>query len=114
MRRRRGRRGRHAPSRVPGSQLFFDPLPISESASQTSAALFGYLAWRQANKRRGLLWIAVLALLIFLVALSRVYLGVHFPSDVLAGWCASLAWVIGLALLFRHRASGARHGRPAT
>ena len=53
--------------------------------SQTSAALFGYLAWRQANKRRGLLWIAVLALLIFLVALSRVYLGVHFPGDVLWG-----------------------------
>ncbi|SDK62727.1 undecaprenyl-diphosphatase [Catalinimonas alkaloidigena] len=38
-----------------------------------------------------------------LVALSRLYLGVHFPSDILAGWAASLAWVIGLSVvLYRH------------
>lgn len=64
--------------------------------SQTSAALFGYGAWFAAGKRRGRPWAALLALLIVLVALSRVYLGVHFPGDVV--WGASVG--LGLAALF--------------
>ena len=58
--------------------------------SQTSAALFGYLAWFQANTRRGVLWILGMSLLIVLVALSRVYLGVHFPGDILWGAAVGL------------------------
>lgn len=34
---------------------------------------------------------------------TRLYLGVHYPSDIVAGWLASVAWAIGVSLLLRPR-----------
>jgi undecaprenyl-diphosphatase len=42
------------------------------------------------------------------VGLSRNYLGVHYPSDVLAGLAASVAWVTGLYLILGRRWPGLR------
>lgn len=57
----------------------------------------------QLTERR---WLKVYVLgvslaLSFLVGLSRVFLGVHYLTDVLGGWMAGLAWALFSALLAR-------------
>lgn len=50
-------------------------------------------------------------LYIVLIGLSRMYLGVHYLTDVIAGWILSVAWVtIVIALIYARRS---RHKQPA-
>lgn len=66
--------------------------------------------WEPLRARRALVYAAA-ALLALAVGLSRVYLGVHYPSDVFGGWAAGSAWLVvcltGAGIARRHAATRA-------
>jgi undecaprenyl-diphosphatase len=83
------------------ASFFGYPLPESYSFpsghSMVSVCFFGVLAAlltvrMESRARRAAVWAAA-AVLALIVGLSRVYLGVHYPSDVAAGYCAAIIWV---------------------
>lgn len=71
-----------------------------------SMALYGFLAYviwaaGSASCRRGL-WVPVFGALILLIGFSRLYLGVHYPSDVLAGYLVGTVFVwVGIKIAKR-------------
>lgn len=53
---------------------------------------------RLSNRWLKLLTLIIAAALILLIGVSRVYLGVHYPSDVLAGFIIGFIWVTTIAI----------------
>jgi undecaprenyl-diphosphatase len=92
----------------PGSFRWLAPaangpsLPSLHAANLFAVALVATLAW---PRLAPFVWAVALA-----VSVSRVYLGVHWPSDVLAGWCWG-AFAGGLAWWASGRMARAAPGR---
>jgi membrane-associated phospholipid phosphatase len=93
-------------ARVRPASYFNYPLPGSPSfpsghALYAASVLGGLAVLLTARMERRLLqlllWLITVSL-ILLVGLSRVYLGVHYPSDVLAGYAIGVIWVTTVAV----------------
>lgn len=99
----------------PRPELFAAWLPMPEDWSYPSAHAMqvtaAALAFFLVSTQRRAIWAATAGLVVTGVGLSRIYLQVHFPSDVIAGTLASASWVGGLYALMFRRASGPGQGR---
>ncbi len=63
-------------------------------AAVTYLTLGALLARVQPRRPAKAYLLVLAALLTLLVGISRVYLGVHWPTDVLAGWAAGAIWAL--------------------
>lgn len=95
---------RTRPDLVPHNTKVYTASFPSGHAMQAAATYLtlGALLAQVQRRRRVRIYIVSLAILItLLVGLSRVYLGVHWPTDVMAGWFAGAAWASFCWLLAR-------------
>jgi undecaprenyl-diphosphatase len=93
----------------PRPVAFFGATPSSYSFPSGHAlgsfCFYGILAAILAARARGrgakfCVWLAAV-LLVGMIGFSRIYLGVHYPSDVIAGYCAAAVWVGAVGFLDR-------------
>ena len=90
---------------------FFVPLPRTPSFPSGHAlfsfcfygALAGLLADRIESRRLQILIWTIAVLLVGAIGFSRIYLGVHYPSDVVAGYLTGTLWVSTMVALDRMR-----------
>ncbi len=102
---------RPRPDLVPhGSIVYTASFPSGHSmmAAVTYLTLGALLARTHKGRKMKAFFLVVPLLVTLLVGVSRVYMGVHWPTDVLAGWMAGAVWALlcwMLALWLQQRGS---------
>lgn len=103
---------RPRPDLVPhGTYVYSSSFPSGHStlAAATYLTLAMLVASLETRHRTKALAYSLACGLLLAVGFSRVYLGVHWPSDVLAGWCLGSAWAFAAWLVL-----GPKAARPET
>jgi undecaprenyl-diphosphatase len=93
---------RSRPDLVPhGAQVYTASFPSNHAmlSAVTYLTLGALLARLEVDRRVKGYILLVSVLLTVIVGMSRVYLGVHWPTDVLAGWSLGAAWAMAVWLV---------------
>lgn len=78
----------------PAARVFTYSFPSGHAtlSAVTFLTLGALLASLHTSRRLRIFFVTLAVVLTILIGSSRVYLGVHHPTDVLAGWCVGAAW----------------------
>lgn len=81
---------------APTARIFTPSFPSGHAAlSAITYLTIAALLSRTTPSRKLRFYVMGLAIVLtVMVGVSRVYLGVHYPTDVLAGWCIGAAWAL--------------------
>jgi membrane-associated phospholipid phosphatase len=106
---------RDRPTAVSGGLISAQIYSFPSGHAMVSAAFYlfvAYLAWHHLRGRWRTLAATGLLLLVVLIGLSRMYLAVHYLTDVVAGYCAGFVWflstIAGGRLLARYNGRARR------
>ena len=82
-------------------------LSFPSGHAMMSMAFYGCLAWLAVQHGRRWGWATALVAFALLIGLTRVFLHVHYPTDVVAGFCGGAAWLVllraGLRLFWKEK-----------
>ncbi|WNZ26986.1 phosphatase PAP2 family protein [Leptolyngbya sp. NK1-12] len=102
--------------RVRPSLWEYPPVPEFSFPSGHAMASMGFvvaliiLTWNTSWR----IWVWLLgSFFVVSIGWTRLYLGVHYPSDILAGWMMSIAWAIGVSLIVKPLSSNQTSTSPS-